>query len=310
MSTGTERSSEEALSGQLPAISADDEMNHGLSAPQDLRHKRIQPRKGFAAVDFQELWEFRELLFFFIWRDIKVRYKQTLLGAAWAVIVPISQMVVFSVFFGKLAGIKPGMEGVPYAVFNFAALLPWSLFAHGLTKSSNSLVANAQLIRKVYFPRLYLPASGVLDGVVDFVIAFAVLLGMMILGFGIYPTANIIWIPFFLLLAIVSCLGIGCWLSAFNVYYRDVRHVVPFLIQTGMFVSPVVFPSSIVEAPWRTLYAVNPMVGVIEGFRWALYGGGSVDGSMIATSASVAIVLFVTGVFFVRRMECSFVDVV
>jgi len=225
----------------------------------------IRPSQGWVSLKLDELWEYRELLYFLTWRDIKVRYKQTLLGAAWAIIQPLFTMVVFSLFFGRLAGIPS--DGIPYPIFSFAALVPWSFFSTGLSNSSNSLVGSANLLKKVYFPRLAIPISTVLSGVIDFALAFVVLLGMM-LFYGMTPTLNIVWLPLLLLLALITSLGVGLWLSALNVQFRDVRYTIPFITQAWMFITPIVYPSSLLPEPWRTLYGINPMAGVVEGFRW------------------------------------------
>ena len=275
--------------------------------PASLPHIRIEPTQGWVALQLRELWRYRELLYFLTWRDIKVRYKQTVLGAAWAVIQPFMTMVVFSLFFGRLAQIPS--DGIPYPIFSYAALVPWTFFANGLSQSSNSLVGSANLIKKVYFPRLAVPIATILSGVIDFVLAFLVLLVMMVF-YGIAPTANVVWLPFFLLLALVTSLGAGLWLSAMNVQFRDVRYVVPFLVQLWLFATPIAYPSSIIPAPWRMLYAVNPMVGVVEGFRWALLGVETRPGPMVIVSALAAVALLVSGAFYFRRMEKTFADVV
>ena len=267
----------------------------------------IRPSQGWIALKLKDLWEYRELLYFLVWRDIKVRYKQTALGAAWAIIQPFFSMVVFSVFFGKLA--KMPSDGIPYPIFAFSALVPWTFFANGLAQSANSLVDSANLIRKVYFPRLTIPIANVLSGLVDFTIAFVVLLGMMF-WYGVVPTARILWLPLFLLLALVTALAVGLWLSVLNVEYRDVRYTIPFLTQFWMYATPVVYPSSLLSEPWRTIYGLNPMVGVIEGFRWALLGTKTAPGPMIAVSAGAAVVLLIGGAFYFRRMEKTFADVV
>ena len=267
----------------------------------------IRPRPGWVPLDFRELWAYRELLYFLVWRDIKVRYKQTALGAAWAIIQPFATMVVFSLFFGKLAQIPS--DGVPYPIFSYAALVPWTFFAYGLSQSSNSLVGSANLITKVYFPRLVVPISAVLGGVVDFALAFTVLLGMMVF-YGIVPTANVVWLPALLLLAFVTALGIGFWFSALNVKFRDVRYVLPFVVQFWLFATPIAYPSSLLPEPWRVLYGINPMAGVVEGFRWALLGTETAPGSIIAVSSLVAVGLLVGGAFYFRRMEKTFADVV
>jgi lipopolysaccharide transport system permease protein len=254
-----------------------------------------------------ELWEYRELLYFLTWRDIKVRYKQTVLGAAWAIIQPFFTMVVFSLFFGRLAGIPS--DGIPYPLFAYTALVPWSFFAGGLNNSANSLVGNANLLKKVYFPRLAIPLSTVLAGVIDFVLAFVVLLGML-LFYGMVPTLNIVWLPLLVLLALVTALGVGLWLSALNVQFRDVRYTIPFLTQFWLFATPIAYPSTLLAEPWRTLYGINPMVGVVEGFRWALLGTATAPGLMILVSALAALGLLVSGAYYFRRMEKSFADVV
>ena len=267
----------------------------------------IRPSQGWIALKLRDLWEYRELLYFLVWRDIKVRYKQTALGAAWAIIQPFFSMVVFSIFFGKHA--KMPSDGIPYPIFAFSALVPWTFFANGLAQSANSLVDSANLIRKVYFPRLTIPIANVLSGLVDFTIAFVVLLGMMF-WYGVVPTGRIVWLPLFLLLALVTALAVGLWLSVLNVEYRDVRYTIPFLTQFWMYATPVVYPSSLLSEPWRTIYGLNPMVGVIEGFRWALLGTKTAPGPMIAVSAGAALILLIGGAYYFRRMEKTFADVV
>ena len=252
----------------------------------------VKPSKGWISLKLKDLWEYRELFYFLTWRDIKVRYKQTVLGAAWAIIQPFFTMVVFSLFFGKLA--KVPSDGIPYPIFAY--------------QSSNSMVENANLIKKVYFPRMVVPISSVISGVVDFVLAFLVLLGMM-LFYGTFPTVNIIWLPFLLLLAFITALGVGLWLSALNVQFRDVRYTVPFLTQFWLFATPIAYPSSLLSEPWRTLYGINPMVGVVEGFRWALLGTDTAPGAIIIVSSLVALALLVGGAFYFRRMEKTFADV-
>jgi len=269
---------------------------------------RIKPSRGWVSLKLRELWEYRELLYFLVWRDIKVRYKQTVLGAAWAIIQPFFTMVVFSVFFGKLA--KMPSDGIPYPIFSYAALVPWTFFSRGLNQASNSLVGSARLIKKVYFPRLTMPIATVLGGVVDFTLAFIVLLGMM-LAYGIVPTPNVFWLPLFFLLALITSLGVGLWLSAMNVQFRDVRYAVPFITQFWLFATPIAYPSSLIKHPLlRTLYAINPMVGVVEGFRWALLGADTAPGPIIIVSSLVALMLLGSGAFYFRRMEKTFADVV
>jgi homopolymeric O-antigen transport system permease protein len=267
----------------------------------------IEPTKGWVSLQLRDLWSYRDLLYFFAWRDIKVRYKQSIFGAAWAVIQPFFTMIVFSLFFGRLAGIPS--DGVPYPVFSFAALVPWTLFANGLSQSANSLVDNSNLIKKIYFPRLLIPFSSLLSGLVDFTIAFVVLMGMG-LYFGIVPTINILLLPFFLLLALVTALGSGLWLSALNVQFRDIRYVVPFLVQFLLFATPVAYPSSLLAQPWRTLYGLNPMASVVEGFRWALLGTNTPAVGMVFISTLMALGLLFSGAFYFRRVEKSFADVV
>jgi lipopolysaccharide transport system permease protein len=268
---------------------------------------RIQPAKGWVGIHFRELWKYRELFYFLVWRDLKVRYRQTALGAAWAVIQPFFTMVVFSIFFGRLAGVPS--DGLPYPLFAFAGLVPWTFFANALAQSSNSLVGSQHLITKVYFPRLVIPVSAVLSGTLDFVIAFAVLLGMMFF-YGVIPGLASLTIPLFFLLALVTALGTGLWLSALNVEFRDVRYIVPFLTQFWLFATPVAYPSSLLSAPWRTLYGLNPMVSVVEGFRWALIGKPEISAPMLAASCLAASILLVTGALYFRRMERTFADIV
>ena len=267
----------------------------------------IKPSSGWVALDLRALWDYRELLYFLTWRDIKVRYKQTVLGIAWAVIQPLFLMLAFSVFFGRLA--KVPSDGLPYPIFAFSALLPWQLFAYALSQSSNSLVANDRLISKVYFPRLVIPLSAVLSGLVDFLIAFALL--FLLMGFyGISPTGAFWVVPLFVLFAIMTALAAGLWLSALNVRYRDVRYTIPFITQFWLFVSPVAYPSSLVPEGWRWLYALNPMTGVVEGFRWALLGKAEGPGSEWVVSVVVVMLLFIGGLYYFRRMEKTFADVV
>ena len=273
----------------------------------------IEPSRGWSALRLGELWEYRELLYFLVWRDVKVRYKQTTLGAAWAILQPLLTMVVFTIFFGRLA--KVPSEGIPYPIFSFAGLLPWTFFSQGLSQSSNSLVGSANLIKKVYFPRLVIPISAVLTGVVDFAVAFVVLLGMMVV-YGVAPTLALVLLPVLLVLAFVVALGAGLWLSALNVEYRDVHHVVPFFVQIWLFVTPVIYPSRIVTQHLVRIglpgwvYGLNPMTGVIEGFRWALLGMGDPPWSLIVASSAVAVGLLASGLFYFRRMERTFADVV
>ncbi len=268
---------------------------------------RIQPLKGWTPVRLHELWEYRELLYFLVWRDIKVRYKQTILGGLWAIIQPFTTMVVFSLFFGKLG--KMPSDNIPYPIFCYAALVPWTFFANGLTQSSESLIGNANLIRKVYFPRLTIPIAAVLSGIVDFGLAFIVMLGMM-LYYGVVPGFNLIWLPLFLLLTLVCSLGVGLWLSALNLKYRDVRYVVPFLTQLWLFITPIAYPSSILPARWQLVYGLNPMAGVVKGFRWALLGNTPAPGPIIIASSLASLLILIGGVFYFRSMERTFADLV
>jgi lipopolysaccharide transport system permease protein len=246
-------------------------------------------------------------MYFLAWRDIKVRYKQTLLGAAWAIIQPLMTMVVFSVIFGRLA--KLPSDGVPYPLFTLAALLPWQLFAYTMTESSNSLVTNKQLLTKVYFPRLLVPMAAVFAGLADFMIALGLLFVMMI-AYGHPPSARVLALPLFVGLAIATALSVGIWLAALNAQYRDVRYAIPFLTQIWLYASPIAYPSSLIPERWRALYGLNPMAGVVEGFRWALLGNRTVDVGQVLASCGVVAVLFVTGVLYFRRMEATFADVV
>lgn len=264
----------------------------------------IRPSRGWIPINLKDLWVYRELLYFLTWREIKVRYKQTVLGFAWAIIQPFFMMIVFTLFFGNLA--KVPSEGIPYPLFNYAALLPWTLFAEGIARSSNSLVQDANLVRKIYFPRLVMPISGVLSPVVDFAIAFTILIGMMFY-YGYLPTVRILWLPAFLVLALMTALGVGLWLSALNIKYRDIRYTIPFLIQLWLFASPVVYSSSLLPQQFQLIYAINPMAGVIEGFRWALLGTEP-PGSLIAVSVSIVLIILVCGIFYFRRGEKTFAD--
>ena len=277
-----------------------DEINHPV--PTII----IRPPRKWVPVDFKELWEYRELLYFFTWRDVKLRYKQTGLGIAWAIIQPLFLMIVFSLFFGGLAQIPS--DGVPYPLFSLAALLPWTLFAEGMTRSTISMVSNANIMTKVYFPRLIMPVASIMSPLVDFCVAFGILIIMMAY-YGFVPTLNVIFLPLLVVFAMMTSLAVGLWLSALNVKYRDFQYTVPFLIQIWMFASPVVYPASMVPEQFRFLYALNPMTGVIEGFRWALLGTNPPT-TMIFISLGVVIALLVSGVFYFRRMEQYFADIV
>jgi lipopolysaccharide transport system permease protein len=269
---------------------------------------RVQRSRGWVSLRLGDLWEYRELVYFLTWRDVKVRYKQTVLGAAWAILQPLLTMMVFSLFFGRLA--KMPSDGVPYPVFAFAALVPWTFFANGLTQSSNSLVGNANLITKVYFPRLIVPVATILSGVIDFVLAFVVLVFLM-LYYAMTPSANVGWLPLFMVLALFAALGTGLWLSAMNVQFRDVRYTVPFLTQFWLFATPIAYPISLLKETWKqTLFAINPMVGAVEGFRWAMFGGREAPVAVVTMSFASAVVMVISGALYFRRMERTFADIV
>lgn len=266
---------------------------------------RICSSRGWVPLDVRELGVYRELMYFLVWRDIKVRYRQTVLGAAWAIIQPFLTMVVFSVFLGRLAGVPS--DGVPYPVFAYAALVPWTYFATALTQASSSLVDHSRLITKVYFPRVLVPAAAVAGGLVDLAIAFAVLVAMLVY-YGIVPSAAIVAFPFFVVLTAATALGAGLWSAALNVRYRDVRHVMPFVVQFWLFLTPIAYPSSVVPERWRALYALNPMVGIVEGFRWTLIGLHA-PGAPLVVSVVMALAVLVSGLFYFGRTERSFADV-
>jgi lipopolysaccharide transport system permease protein len=271
----------------------------------------IEPTRGFAALQLRALWEYRELLYFLVWRDIKVRYKQTILGVAWVILQPVVSMVVFSLLFGQLLGIPSGE--VPYPVFLYSALLPWTYFAGSLTRSSTSLVNSAHIITKVYFPRMVIPLSGVVSNLLDFGIAFVVLIGLM-LFYGVVPTPAAVLLPAFVLLAMLTALGFGLWLSALNVRYRDVNYVVPFLVQIWMYLTPVVYGTTLIPERFRFLLALNPMTGVVEGFRWALLGSYLADvqapDGLFAVSILLALGVLVSGAIFFRYTERTFADII
>jgi lipopolysaccharide transport system permease protein len=281
--------------------------NEAIQELKDSSVIRIEPSKGWVRLGLRELWTYRELVYFMIWRDVKVRYKQSVLGAAWAIIQPFFTMIVFSIFFGKLA--KMPSDGIPYPIFSYAALVPWAFFSNGLTQASNSLVGGSNLIKKVYFPRLAMPIASVLGGIVDFFLAFIMLIAMMYY-FGMTPTIHVFWLPFFLILAFMTSLGTSLWFSAMYVQFRDVRHVVPFITQIWMYATPIVYPSSLLPEPWRSIYGINPMAGVVEGFRWALLGIGQAPGPIIIVSSFAAFMLMTFGAYYFRRLEKTFADVV
>jgi lipopolysaccharide transport system permease protein len=268
----------------------------------------IKPSKGLAALNLRDLWIYRELIYFMVWRDVRVKYKQTLLGMAWAVIQPIVTMLVFTFLFDRVA--KLPTEGVPYPVFSFTALLPWGLFAVALNQGSRSLVAHNSMVTKIYFPRLILPMSSVLAGLVDFVIAFVILVGLMIY-YQVVPAYRLLWtLPLFLLLALITALGVALWLSAINVRYRDVNHALPFLTQLWLFITPVAYSASVISERWQILYSLNPMAGVVNGFRWALLGTGNGPDSTLWVSAIISVLIFISGLFYFRSMEKTFADTI
>jgi len=280
----------------------------GVAAkPAEYPVLRIEARRRWLALDLGELWAYRDLIYFFVWRDIKVRYKQTVIGAAWAILQPVLTMLVFSLFFGKLAKIPS--QGLPYPIFYYTALLPWNYFASAMQGATNIVVENQRVITKIYFPRVVLPISSILSGLVDFAISFTVFLALMA-WYRMAPTRAVIWLPAFLLLAVLTALGVGLWLSALNALYRDVRYVVPFLVQFWLFASPVAYPSSLVPAKWRWLYGLNPMAGVIEGFRWALTGHGDPPSILLAASSGAVVLLVLSGLVYYHAMEGTIADVV
>lgn len=267
----------------------------------------IEPAGGWISIPWNELWEYRELLYFLVWRDVKVRYKQTILGGVWAVLKPFLSMVVFSVIFGYLADLPS--DGIPYPIFTYTALLPWQLFAGAISASGTSLVLNQQLVTKVYFPRLIIPIASVLSGLVDFAIGFIVLLGMMFY-YGVVPGYSMLALPVLLLLTIMTALGVGLWLAALNVQYRDVHYTIPFLTQLWLFLTPVAYSSTLIPGRWRALVGLNPMAGVVEGFRWALLGKAGDTGPLVIISIVVVVAVLVGGIIYFRRMEGTFSDVV
>jgi len=279
-------------------------MNHAVPHPVALSTRRLAAHRGWSLGQLTEIWDYKELLYFLIWRDIKVRYTQTVLGAGWAILQPVLTTVIFTIFFGRLAGMPS--DGIPYPVFSMAALVPWTYFATALAGGSQSVVASQHVISKVYFPRLLVPLASVLGPLVDFGIAFLALIGLMF-WYGIVPGMAIVWLPGLLFLSILTAAAGSIWLSALNVQYRDVRYIVPFVIQLWMFVSPVIYPASRVPEPWRPLFFLNPLAGVIEGFRWALVGGSS-PGWITLVSAAVVVLALVTGAVYFNRLEGTFAD--
>jgi lipopolysaccharide transport system permease protein len=281
-----------------------------MSVPEHPEETVLLPPHGWEPLRLGELWRHRELLFFFVWRDLKVRYQQTLLGVAWAVIQPVATMLAFTIFFGKLSGLEARVgSDLPYPLFCLAGLTIFSIFSAGIQRSTDSVLANAHLVKKVYFPRLYLPIGAFGPVFVDFILGFVVLC-LLCLGFGRYPVTQAIWLPLFVILALLVAFGVGIWFSSLCVQFHDVRHAVPFFLQIAMFSSPIAYPVTIVPEAWRWVYGLNPMVGVVEGFRWSLFGGDAPDVAPLVLSCIIGVVLTTTGLFFFRRQEQSFSDLV
>lgn len=268
----------------------------------------IKPSSGLAALNLRDLWLYRELVFFMIWRDIKVRYKQTLLGALWAIIQPVLTMLVFTFLFGRIA--KVPSDGIPYPIFAYTALLPWGLFVAALNQASRSLTSNHNMITKIYFPRLILPIASVLGGLVDFAIAFLVLIGLMFY-YNVFPSWLNLWtLPLFLLLAILTALGVALWLSAINVQYRDVNYALPFMTQFWLFITPVAYSSAVISENWQLIYSLNPMAGVVNGFRWALLGSGNGPDALLWVSVAISFLILFSGLIYFRNMEKTFADTI
>ena len=308
MRTSRGRARRRIPSGRPDSVTAPrDPMHDAEPAADEPPLTVIEPLRGWWSPGLGELWRHRELLYFLTWRDIKVRYKQTALGASWAIIQPLATMAVFSLFFGRLASMPS--DGVPYPLFSFAALVPWTFFSNGLAQSANSVVVSQNLVSKIYFPRLAIPIATVLAGAVDFALAFVVLLGLMA-WYDVAVTARVVWLLPLLLLAFAVALGVGLWLAALNVRYRDVRYAVPFLTQLWLFATPIAYPSSLLDEPARTVYALNPLVGVVSGFRRALLDAGPAPGAMLLASSAAALVVLATGTLYFRRTEQTFADVV
>jgi lipopolysaccharide transport system permease protein len=275
----------------------------------------LRPTRGWTALNLRDLWRYRELTYFLIWRDVKVRYKQTLLGASWAILQPFLAMVVFTIFFGGLA--KMPSDGVPYPIFSYTGLLPWTLFAKAISDAGRSMVSNRSMITRIYFPRMVIPLASVLSGLVDFFLAFLVLIGMMLYynfapnsTYQVVLTPAIFTLPFFLLLALVTSLGVGLWFAALNVNYRDINYILPFITQLWLFITPVVYPSSMLSEKWQLIYSLNPMAGVVNGFRWALLGIDTGVTGSILISTTISIVILISGLFYFRRMERTFADMI
>jgi len=269
----------------------------------------IKPSTGLAALNLRDLWTYRELVYFMVWRDVKVRYKQTMLGAAWAIIQPVMTMIVFTFLFGRIAKL-PTDNNIPYPIFSYTALLPWGLFVAALNQASRSLTSNQNMVTKIYFPRLVLPLASILSGLVDFVIAFVILIGLMIY-YGVTPSINALWaLPLFLLLAIIAAMGVALWLAAINVQYRDVNYALPFMTQFWLFITPVAYSSNLISDKWQLIYSLNPMAGVVNGFRWALLGTDTGPGPEMAVSVVISIIILIGGLFYFRNMEKTFADTI
>jgi lipopolysaccharide transport system permease protein len=293
---------------QAPEITAE-EIN--MESTVNIPHVVIEPTRGWASLGLRDVWAYRELLYFLVWRDVKVRYKQTVLGILWVVLQPVVSMAIFTVLFGILLKVPSG--DVPYPAFALAGLLPWNYFSQALTRSSTSVVNSSHLITKIFFPRLVIPLSGVLSSLVDFAIAFGVLVCLMLV-YGIVPTTRLFILPALILLAIVTALGFGLWLSALNVRYRDINYLLPFLVQIWMYLTPVVYGSNLVPARFRFLLSLNPMTGVVEGFRWALFGpaavGDYLSAPLLGLSVGISLLVLISGAFFFRRTERTFADII
>jgi len=272
-----------------------------------IKQTTIEPNKP-ASTLLLELWEYRDLFFFLAWRDILVRYKQTAIGVSWSIIRPLLTMAIFTIVFGKIAQLPSG--GVPYPILVFAAMLPWQFFSNTVSESSNSLISNATMVSKIYFPRIIIPTTSMIVSLVDFIIAFGLLI-LLMLWYGFSPNWKFIALPFLLVLAMITSLGIGYWVSALNVKYRDFRYVIPFIVQLGLYISPVGFSSDVIPEKWRLLYSINPMVGVIDGFRWAILGGDAeIYWPGFLLSIGLGISLFIFGVRYFIKTERSFADVI
>jgi lipopolysaccharide transport system permease protein len=296
---------EEPYAPPVQASSSEGELFPNFVLPDEPLFS-IRPSRSWVALNLRDLWAYRELLFFLTWRDVQVRYKQTVLGVAWAIIQPLATMLIFTLFFGKLAGMPS--EGVPYSLFAYAGLLPWTFFANAVSNSGNSLVGNANLITKVYFPRMIVPGAAVGAGLVDFAIGFGLLVVLMVY-YGVMPGVQVLLLPFLILLTTVLALGVGLWMSALNVRFRDIRYALPLLIQLWMFASPIIYPASLVPAKWRWVLALNPLTGILEGFRSSLFGH-AVDWLSLGLSTLLTAAILTYAAYDFRRVERTFADIV